>query len=158
MYAAIKLAIYTYEFNPSMPVNERITSLKIGQEAVVPNEIYTMVTNDFIAAGGDGYTMFDGKPFLGEGGLLSDILIAYIEEKKTVNPLLEGRITARDTLTNLEINPNFSIDYKDYIVKSGDWLSKIGKKYGVDWRVLTEYNSLRNPNLIFPNQVIRIPQ
>jgi 2',3'-cyclic-nucleotide 2'-phosphodiesterase/3'-nucleotidase len=45
-----------------------------------------------------------------------------------------------------------------YTVKPGDWLSKIGMAYGVDWRVLAEYNNLANPNLIFPGQIIMIPQ
>src|SRR5690606_26175257 len=44
-----------------------------------------------------------------------------------------------------------------YVVKPGDWLSKIGIKYNIDWKVLAEYNRISNPNLIFPNQIILIP-
>ncbi|MCR3955291.1 MAG: 5'-nucleotidase C-terminal domain-containing protein [Gudongella sp.] len=46
----------------------------------------------------------------------------------------------------------------EYIVKPGDWLSKIGAAYGVDWRMLAEYNELSNPNLIYPGQKIMIPR
>lgn len=45
-----------------------------------------------------------------------------------------------------------------YIVQPGDWLSKIAIKYNKEWRGLAEYNQLKNPNLIFPKQVILIPQ
>ncbi|WFA08613.1 5'-nucleotidase C-terminal domain-containing protein [Tissierella sp. Yu-01] len=44
-----------------------------------------------------------------------------------------------------------------YVVQPGDWLSKIGIKYNVDWKVLADYNKIANPNLIFPNQIILIP-
>ncbi len=46
----------------------------------------------------------------------------------------------------------------EYIVKPGDWLSKIGMAYGVDWKMLAEYNNLSNPNLIYPGQKIMIPR
>jgi 2',3'-cyclic-nucleotide 2'-phosphodiesterase/3'-nucleotidase len=43
-----------------------------------------------------------------------------------------------------------------YTVKSGDTLSEIALKYGVDWKDLAEDNKLANPNLIYPNQKIII--
>lgn len=44
-----------------------------------------------------------------------------------------------------------------YIVKPGDVLWKIGKKYGVDWKVIAAYNKLKNPNLILVGQKLLIP-
>nr|WP_233516775.1 bifunctional 2',3'-cyclic-nucleotide 2'-phosphodiesterase/3'-nucleotidase [Paenibacillus curdlanolyticus] len=44
-----------------------------------------------------------------------------------------------------------------YIVKSGDTLSQIAAHYGTTWQKLAAYNELRNPNLIYPGQQIRIP-
>jgi 2',3'-cyclic-nucleotide 2'-phosphodiesterase/3'-nucleotidase len=44
-----------------------------------------------------------------------------------------------------------------YVVQPGDWLSKIGIKFNIDWKVLAEYNKIANPDLIFPNQIILIP-
>ena len=43
-----------------------------------------------------------------------------------------------------------------YTVKPGDTLSKIGKRFGVDWRKITGYRS-GNPNLIYPGEVLTIP-
>ncbi len=44
-----------------------------------------------------------------------------------------------------------------YTVKPGDVLWKIAKQFNTTWEKLAEYNKLKNPNLIFPNQVILIP-
>lgn len=45
-----------------------------------------------------------------------------------------------------------------YIVKSGDTLSGIASKYGTTYQKLAEYNNIKNPNLIYPNQQIKIPR
>jgi len=45
-----------------------------------------------------------------------------------------------------------------YIVQPGDALYKIGWKFNMPWKVIAEFNNLSNPNLIFPNQVLLIPQ
>ncbi|CCQ92757.1 hypothetical protein CULT_1090014 [[Clostridium] ultunense Esp] len=45
----------------------------------------------------------------------------------------------------------------EYVVKPGDVLWKIGRKYGVDWHVIAEYNHLKNPHLILVGQKLLIP-
>ena len=44
-----------------------------------------------------------------------------------------------------------------YTVVKGDWLSKIAPRYNTTWQKLAEYNKLKNPDLIFPGQIIKIP-
>ena len=44
-----------------------------------------------------------------------------------------------------------------YVVQKGDYLSKIAPKYKTTWQKLAEMNKLKNPNLIFPNQVLQVP-
>lgn len=41
---------------------------------------------------------------------------------------------------------------KFHTVKSGEWLAKIGRYYGVSWKYLAEINNLSNPNKIYPGQ------
>jgi LysM repeat protein len=41
-----------------------------------------------------------------------------------------------------------------YIVQSGDWLSKIGAREGLNWQYLAQINHIANPNLIFPGEHI----
>lgn len=45
-----------------------------------------------------------------------------------------------------------------YNVKSGDVLWKIAEKYNSTWQELAKANTLANPHLIFPNQVLTIPE
>jgi len=45
-----------------------------------------------------------------------------------------------------------------YSVESGDWLLKISRIYGVDYKSIAEKNNIENPDLIFPNQVFVIPE
>jgi len=44
-----------------------------------------------------------------------------------------------------------------YTVKPGDTLSGIAAKYGLRWQDLQKLNNIKNPDLIFPNQVIKLP-
>lgn len=48
-------------------------------------------------------------------------------------------------------------EYRTYTVKRGDTLSEIAAKYGVNWREMAKLNNLKNPDLIFPGQVFKIP-
>lgn len=44
-----------------------------------------------------------------------------------------------------------------YTVKKGDYLIKIARMYGTTYQKLASYNGIKNPNLIYPGQKIRIP-
>ena len=43
-----------------------------------------------------------------------------------------------------------------YLVQPGDTLAKIAEKYDTDYRVLAEINGIRNPNLIYPGQKLKV--
>ncbi|MCR3955295.1 MAG: 5'-nucleotidase C-terminal domain-containing protein [Gudongella sp.] len=153
----------SYIFDPNQEVGSRITELRIDGTPVDMEESYMLVTNDFLAAGGDGYTMFEGKEILAYSGLLSEVLEEYLRANPEISPEVEGRIVALPMAEppvepTPEPEPEPAPADMAYTVKAGDWLSKIGMTYGVDWRVLAEYNNLANPNLIFPGQIIMIPQ
>ncbi len=44
-----------------------------------------------------------------------------------------------------------------HIVRKGETVYKIAKRYGLDWRELAGYNHLGNANLIYPGQRLEIP-
>lgn len=46
---------------------------------------------------------------------------------------------------------------RTYTVKKGDTLSEIGQRFGVSWREIAKINHIKNPDLIFPGQVFKIP-
>lgn len=49
-----------------------------------------------------------------------------------------------------------SVGKSYYIVKKGDNLSKIARIYGTTVNQLVKWNNIKNPNLIFPNQKLRV--
>jgi len=55
---------------------------------------------------------------------------------------------------NQILAPKPKIEY--YIVKSGDNLSKIAKKYGTNVNQLVKLNNIKNPNLIYVGQKLKV--
>jgi len=56
----------------------KVANVLIAGVPVDPAKTYKLATNDFMAVGGDGYTMFAGKEQVSLDGSLADILAAYI--------------------------------------------------------------------------------
>lgn len=158
----------TYKIDPSKEAGSRIVELLIDGKPVELNKTYTLATNDFLAVGGDGYTMFGDAPIVGEFEGLDEALIKYIEKIGVIDYQAEGRITTvEEAVAETPVEkPAETPDEKQvekpevvatYVVKPGDVLWKIAKKFGLTWERLAEYNKLKNPHLIFPGQKILIP-
>ncbi len=65
-------------YSESKPAGERIDEVLLDGEPIDRNAVYTVATNDFMAAGGDGYTMF-GR-VLQEGRVLNEVFADYLAE------------------------------------------------------------------------------
>ncbi len=76
------------------PNGRRVVSLQIGTNPVDPKRAYKLATNDYLAGGGDGYTVLKSAKVLAgdDGELVDSIVIDYIRAKQTVAPVLEGRV------------------------------------------------------------------
>lgn len=62
-----------------------------------------------------------------------------------------NNLTQYDNVEDVE-NSN----YIEYIVKSGDTLSEIAQKYNTTYQKIAQDNNIENPNLIYPNQKLKI--
>ena len=51
-----------------------------------------------------------------------------------------------------------SVKFTIHVVEPGETLSSIAKKYGVTLEEIIQANDIKNPNLIYPGQEIKIPQ
>ncbi len=98
-------------YDPSAPPGARVKEVSIGGKPLDPNKEYTVATNDFLAAGGDGYKAFGdaikGSPsYAVVGGMMKGEKLVYSDagrwlrdvvidalKQKTVSPAVEGRIT-----------------------------------------------------------------
>lgn len=101
----------TFKYCPSQKRGSRIKAIFIAGKPIDPGREYIVATNDFLAAGGDGYQSFgeaikSSKDFSAVGGMmkgekivyndsgrwLRDVLVEYIKGKKKIAPKIEGRI------------------------------------------------------------------
>jgi 5'-nucleotidase/UDP-sugar diphosphatase len=77
------------------PNGRRVVSLSVGGAPVDLRRKYRLVTNEYLAGGGDGYTALkSAKVLVGESdaGLVANVVIAYISAKGSVAPAIDGRI------------------------------------------------------------------
>lgn len=84
-----------FEADLSRPPGQRVLSVRVGNAPLDETKIYTLATNDFMARGNDGYTMFrDAKQLVTDvdGPLISNEVMAYLRKLGTVKTGVEGRI------------------------------------------------------------------
>jgi 2',3'-cyclic-nucleotide 2'-phosphodiesterase (5'-nucleotidase family) len=166
----------TFKIDPDKPAGERVHDVRVGARPIDPEAVYTLATNDFLAAGGDQYTMLAEPPTTGDFASLEEAVIRYLQAKGEVAPAKEGRIAVEPSggktpssegTTQQPAGPEQpgqpqpakeqSAKPRVHIVKKGDTLWAIARKYGTTWQKLAEINKLKNPRLIFPGQRILLP-
>lgn len=82
-------------WNPEIPAGLRVREVVVGGQALDLEATYTVATNDFMASGGDGYSMLRDAEVVvpGQAGpLLTNLVMEYIQEQGAVSPGVEGRI------------------------------------------------------------------
>jgi 2',3'-cyclic-nucleotide 2'-phosphodiesterase (5'-nucleotidase family) len=101
----------SFAYDPKMPMGSRVIDISVEGERLDPNRTYTVATNDFLAAGGDGYKLFrdamkesqnfaitddtiisDKITYNDSGRSLRDVVVDYIKAKKNITATAEGRI------------------------------------------------------------------
>ena len=72
-----------------------ISDVTINGEPIDPNRTYKIVTNDYLAGGGDGYEVLTrSTDTFNTSRLLSDVVIDYVQTlPQPVMPEVDGRIT-----------------------------------------------------------------
>ena len=98
-----------FSYKPANPPGQKITHIKIGNSPLQPEKWYTLATNDFLAADGDGYaalktimdTMEDKEGdsphnnrviLFDSGREIRDMVTDFIKAKKRIYASVEGRI------------------------------------------------------------------
>lgn len=67
-----------------------------------------------------------------------------------------NNLTQYDVVENVNNAVDNSENYIEYIVKTGDTLSAIAQKYNTTYQKIAKDNNIENPNLIYPNQKLKI--
>jgi 5'-nucleotidase/UDP-sugar diphosphatase len=105
----------TFTYSRSAPAGSRVKDVMVGGQPLDLQKEYVVATNDYLVAGGDGYTAFgealksagdysnlggtltsNKLAFNDPGTWLRDLLISAIQARKTIAPQVEGRIKAVD--------------------------------------------------------------
>ncbi len=91
----------TFSFNPDLPEYNKVTAIFINGSPLDNEQEYTLALPNFIADGGDGYSMFpDALANAVSKGDLTTILAQYIgKHSNLITNSLEGRIVITDEKT-----------------------------------------------------------
>ncbi|GAA0339740.1 5'-nucleotidase C-terminal domain-containing protein [Bacillus carboniphilus] len=82
----------TFAFDPSNPFGDRVDSVQVAGEPLELDKEYIIAMSDFLASGGDQYTMFTDIPVKNEFATLSEVLMNFIKKQGEVNPKQEKRV------------------------------------------------------------------
>ena len=101
----------SFVYSRSAPVGSRVREVMINGQKTDPDKEYVVATDDFLAAGGDGYKVFGeavraSKDYSVVGGMMKgeklaysnsgkwvrDVVIDYIKDRKKISSAVEGRI------------------------------------------------------------------
>ena len=127
---------FSFTFNPDAEEGSRIISINIDGQYLDLNDdstTFILATNNFIAAGGDAFTMFVDLPLILELGNLDEILMAYINEADLENLAIEGRIVVTDQVLSAILTPppNGYVaedeveaynEYEEYVVEEDEYV------------------------------------
>lgn len=80
------------KINPSNPKGGRVVEALINGRPLEPEKTYRVVTNEFLAAGGDRYVSFRQGKNIVYGDDVRDVFIRHLEKHSPVSPRVEGRI------------------------------------------------------------------
>ncbi|SHK09279.1 5'-nucleotidase C-terminal domain-containing protein [Paramaledivibacter caminithermalis] len=150
------------EYDKNKEFENRITSIALEDGTPLEmDKYYTVVINDFMLTGGDGYDFSNAKNVVNTYIPIRDMLVEAIKETKTITPepvdyIIEVSKPVAEEQQLAE--PKQQQDtIKTYTVQINDMLWKIAKKFGTTYQKITEFNKLKNPNLIYPGQKLLIP-
>ena len=88
-----------FSFDASRPKGKRVVDIAVGAAPLEDGKTYTLATNDFLAKGGDGYTMFENaerRIDAGDASFMATQVMEFVEAAGAVSPAVEGRIVRLD--------------------------------------------------------------
>jgi 5'-nucleotidase len=90
----LKISGLTYTWSASAAAGSKVSNILVGGVTPInPAASYLITTNNFLAAGGDGFTKFTGGTNQIGGPIDLDVLITYVENHSPISPAITGRMT-----------------------------------------------------------------
>lgn len=149
----IQIGGIKFKFDASKEIGSRVYDvcfINSGNKLDL-NKKYKMATLKFIFEGGDGYDMLVKNETYCEYGSPQEMLIDYIKNNKDLSKYktVQNRVVMRKRDNNQE-------NIFEYKIKQGDTLWHIALKFGTKVNKLVELNHIKNPNLIYVGDMLKI--
>jgi 2',3'-cyclic-nucleotide 2'-phosphodiesterase (5'-nucleotidase family) len=82
------------QFDKAKPAGQQVVSALLSDGTMLDDsKLYSVTTNDFVLAGGDGFNEFGkGTEITDSGVILRDVFVEYIKRHRVLSPRLDGRI------------------------------------------------------------------
>ncbi|MCA0985523.1 5'-nucleotidase C-terminal domain-containing protein [Halobacillus yeomjeoni] len=92
----------SFSIDPKAEAGQRVKDLMIQGEDVQLDKVYTVATNDFLAAGGDDYGMFVDTELVNEYDALEEIMKSYIKANTPIELGDENRVNIALPFTDVD--------------------------------------------------------
>jgi len=170
-----------YSFDQSKPVGSRVSDVQVKDGDVFapidPAKTYGVATNNFMRAGGDGYSIFEtaGKNAYDFGPDLADVTVEYLAAHNPYKPYTDGRVTeiaaagaaapAAPAAPSAEpAAPAASAPTAEtpssHVIAAGDTLWDLAKQFYGDgelWKKISEANGSPNPRRLMVGEELKLP-
>jgi 2',3'-cyclic-nucleotide 2'-phosphodiesterase/3'-nucleotidase len=141
----IQIAGVKVTYDKEAEAGNRITRMSLEDGTPVEmDKYYTVVTNDFIATGGDKYNFDNALDKLDTFIPVRDAMMEAVEKTGVIS--LEKQNWFSEAITG-----------KIYVVEVGDSVWEIAQKFGTTVEKMVVLNELANSRLIRPGQKLIIP-
>lgn len=87
---------FTYAYDLRRPAGERVRDLRLNGQPIVDDRVYRVALSNFLATGGDNFTVFASGTDLGGGPGDIDALETYVAAGTSLTPPIPDRITRLD--------------------------------------------------------------
>ncbi|MBD8556228.1 5'-nucleotidase C-terminal domain-containing protein [Rhizobium sp. CFBP 8762] len=151
-----------YSYDGSRPKGSRVLSTEAKSDSgftpIKPDTLYSIVSNDYVRRGGDGFSVFAEKAqnAYDFGPSLEDTVAAYLTAHRPYTPVVEGRITvASGTTAAAKATPT------SHTIQRGDTLWDIAETAygdGAEWKAIARENPKLRPRKLEIGQTITLPQ
>ena len=141
----IQIAGVKVTYDPKAEAGNRIVSMVLEDGTPVEmDKYYTVVTNDFMATGGDNYNFDNAIDKVDTFIPIRDAMMEAVEKAGVISPKKQNWLSEEKV-------------GKIYVVKVGDSLWEIAQKFGTTVEKILAGNEIANSRLIRPGQKIFIP-
>jgi 2',3'-cyclic-nucleotide 2'-phosphodiesterase (5'-nucleotidase family) len=96
-YGILQVSGLRVVYDLNKRAGQRVIRAEVAGRPLAPERRYRMVTNDFLAAGGDAFSAFRVGKNIRYGDALRDVFVDYLKKHSPVRPEIEGRTTGLES-------------------------------------------------------------